>query len=123
MTPLIDVLLVLLIIFMVITPRREQTLPVSSPAPGSNEAAPEALLLAVANDLGLELNSKTITAVDLQSVLSDLMKQRSREERSLIIKAPPHIPYDPVVGLIDLAKGCGVITVGLVQGEIMDRRR
>ena len=76
-------------------------------------------MLTVTNDLELELNSKAITAVDLKSVLTGLMEQRAGDHRTLIIKAPPQIPYDPVVALIDLAKGSGVITVGLIQGSVV----
>jgi biopolymer transport protein ExbD len=45
------------------------------------------------------------------------MEQRSLEARTLFIKAPATLAYGPVVRLIDLAKGAGVVTVGLVEGE------
>ena len=116
-TPLIDVLLVLLIIFMVISPRHEQKLPVTAPQPGPDSSQSiEALVLTMSGELQLELNSKAIGAEELKSVLTGLMKQRTVEHRTLLIKAPAQIPYDLVVTLIDSAKGAGVITVGLLQG-------
>jgi len=118
-TPLIDVLLVLLIIFMVISPHNEQKLPVMAPEPSlDGTASPETLMLTMSGELSLELNSKAITAEELKSVLVALMKQRTVEQRTLLIKAPAQIPYDPVVALIDCAKGAGVVTVGLLQGEV-----
>ena len=120
-TPLIDVLLVLLIIFMVISPRHEAKLPVTSPTPSPNgQPSPETLMLTMSGEMRLELNSTAITAEELRSVLIGLMEQRALTQRTLFIKAPARIPYDLVVGLIDCAKGAGVVTVGLIQGEVKD---
>jgi len=48
-------------------------------------------------------------------LLTDLMEQRPLDARQLFIRAPASLAYGPVVLLIDLAKGAGVVTVGLVQ--------
>ena len=117
-TPLIDVLLVLLIIFMVISPRHEQKLPIVAPTPGGDPAAAETLMLTMSGEFRLELNRKPLTAEELRPVLVALMEQRTIEQRALFIKAPSLVPYDLVVSLIDCAKGAGVVTVGLIQGEV-----
>ena len=118
-TPLIDVLLVLLIIFMVIQPQREAKLPVKAPAsaPVDPPPSPETLMLTVSGDMRLELNSKPIEVGDLLPLLEDLMERRSVDTRTLFIKAPPLIAYGSVVLLIGLAKGAGVVTIGLVKDE------
>ena len=118
-TPLIDVLLVLLIIFMVIQPHREAQLPVRAPAPAPGELGPqpETLILTVSGDMQLELNSKHIEVGELLPLLEGLMERRPLYTRTLFIKAPPLLAYGPVVLLIDLAKGAGVLTIGLVQDE------
>jgi biopolymer transport protein ExbD len=117
-TPLIDVLLVLLIIFMVIQPHNEAKLPVKAPAPLVDAPpAPETLMLTVSRGLELELNSKPVEVNDLLALLGELMEQREVGARTLFIKAPPALAYGPVVLLIDLAKGAGVVTVGLVEDE------
>jgi biopolymer transport protein ExbD len=77
-------------------------------------------MLTMSDELQLKLNSKPITDEELKSVLIALMQQRTLEHRTLLIKAPARIPYDPVVALIDCAKGAGVVTVGLIQGEVKD---
>jgi|SRR5262245_44533931 len=117
-TPLIDVLLVLLIIFMVIQPHKEAKLAVKAPQPAPPDIVepPENLLmLTVSGDFRLELNSKPIEIDQLLPYLSNLMEQRPLEARTLLIRAPGTFAYGPVALLIDLAKGAGVVTVGLVQ--------
>ena len=117
-TPLIDVLLVLLIIFMVIQPNNEAKLPVKAPAPLlDGPPLPETLMLTVSGDMRLELNSRVVDVNELLTLLSNLMEQRSVESRTLFIKAPRALAYGPVVLLVDLAKGAGVVTVGLVGDE------
>ena len=118
-TPLIDVLLVLLIIFMVIQPHKEAKLPVKAPDHAKIETppSPETLMLTVSGDMVLQLNSKPIDVGALLPFLAGLMEQRTLDTKALFIKAPSSLAYGSVVLLIDLAKGAGVITVGLVKDE------
>ena len=118
-TPLIDVLLVLLIIFMVIQPQKEAKLPVKARERSTTkpEPSPETLMLTVSADMHLELNSKRVEVENLLPLLADLMERRPVDSRTLFIKAPPRLAYGPIVLLIDLAKGSGVVTVGLVQDQ------
>jgi biopolymer transport protein TolR len=118
-TPLIDVLLVLLIIFMVIQPQKEARLPVRAPEPAKLDipASPETLMLTVTTNFELALNSRPLALDELLSKLTELMKQRQLDTRTLFIKAPPLLQYDSIVLLIDLAKGAGVVAVGLVADE------
>jgi biopolymer transport protein ExbD len=118
-TPLIDVLLVLLIIFMVIQPHNEAKLPVKAPSPLVDAPpSPETLMLTVSSEMRLELNSRPVELNELLKLLRNLMEQRMVEDRTLFIKAPPMLAYGPVVLLIDLAKGAGVVDVGLVEDRI-----
>ena len=116
-TPLIDVLLVLLIVFMVIQPHNEMKLPVKAPQSQTDAPpSPDMLMLTVASDFHLALNTTPVTIDELLPLLSSLMEQRPPELRTLFIKAPADMRYKSVVLLIDLAKGSGVATVGLVAG-------
>lgn len=118
-TPLIDVLLVLLIIFMVIQPQKEAKLPVRAPVagPSGSSGSPETLMLTVSNEFQLALNSRPLALDELLPKLTELMARRPVETRTLFIKAPPMHQYGSVVLLIDLAKGAGVVTVGLSADE------
>lgn len=104
---------------MVIQPQKEAKLPVKAPEPASIGLlpSPETLMLTVSADMHLELNSKRVEVERLMPLLADLMEQRPVDSRSLFIKAPSALAYGPIVLLIDLAKGSGVITVGLVQDQ------
>jgi len=118
-TPLIDVLLVLLIIFMVIQPHKEAKLPVLAPEESKTDgpAPPETLMLTVSGDMHLELNSQPVEVETLLPMLANLMEQRPADARTLFIRAPTSFTYGPVVLLVDLAKGAGVITVGLIKED------
>ena len=119
-TPLIDVLLVLLIIFMVIAPHRPAKLPVKAPQPtppNSPPPAAETLMLTVTSDLQLRLNTTPIDIEDLPILLSNLMQDRPTDQRTLFIRARGALRYDPVLLLVDLAKGAGVSTIGLLADE------
>ena len=104
---------------MVIQPHKEAKLPVKAPAPApvDPQPLPETLMLTVSGDMQLELNSKPIEVGELLPFLEGLMERRPLDTRTLLIKAPPILAYGPVVLLIDLAKGAGVVTIGLVQDE------
>ena len=78
---------------------------------------PATLMLTVSGDMRLELNSKPVELDGLLPLLADLMEQCPVNSRTLFIKAPGGLAYGAVVLLIDLAKGSGVITVGLIQDK------
>ena len=104
---------------MVIQPQKEAKLPVKAPASAPVDLPlPEILMLTVSGDMQLELNSRHVEVDDLLPLLGDLMEQRPVDSRTLFIRAPGGLAYGPVVLLIDLAKGSGVITVGLIQDPI-----
>ena len=103
---------------MVIQPHNEAKLPVKAPDPPVDAPpAPETLMLTVSAEMKLKLNSRAVEVNELLALLGELMEQRSVENRSLLIKAPPALEYGPVVLLVDLAKGAGAVTVGLVKDE------
>ena len=79
--------------------------------------SPEILMLEVGDDLQLALNTKPLSVAELPHLLANVMEQRTVEQRTLFIKAPRGIPYDPVVSLIDSAKGAGAITIGLIAAD------
>jgi biopolymer transport protein ExbD len=118
-TPLIDVLLVLLIIFMVIAPskpaRFETKIP-EKPRTDQQDTGPvDILLVDVKSGAGLdqtvELNSKPMQLPELAGTLKDLLDQRP--DKTVFIKAPKDKPYGDIVSVIDAVKGAGATPIGL----------
>jgi len=131
-TPLIDVLLVLLIIFMVVTPlkpSRFKALIPEPPKPDEQNAKPYELNLRVdiMKDGKLQLNGEPYGAIDdtskLSTRLADIFKQRTDQrvykpgteevEKTVFIKAPRSSKYGDVAKVIDAVKGAGATPVGL----------
>lgn len=119
-TPLIDVLLVLLIIFMVIAPLKpakfETKIPEKPKEEQANAEAPADLLVVeVKSGSGLaqtvELNSKPMQLPELYTTLKDLLEQRP--DKTVFIKAPKDKPYGDIVAVIDAVKGAGATPIGL----------
>ncbi len=122
-TPLIDVLLVLLIIFMVIQPQKEakfeSQIPQKPQDEDKNAPVPPADLLMVdvktgiALDQMVELNSRPYALIDLGKVLKELLEQRPSDNRAVFLKAPKDKPYGDIVYVIDVLKGAGAQPIGL----------
>ncbi|HKV38871.1 MAG TPA: biopolymer transporter ExbD [Blastocatellia bacterium] len=120
-TPMIDVLLVLLIIFMIIAPTkpaRFETKTPEKPQPNDPKAVqpPSDLLMVVVKtgsglDQQVELNSKAMQLPELGTVLKDLLD--SRPDKVVFIKAPKAKPYGDIVSVIDVVKGAGANPIGL----------
>ena len=133
-TPLIDVLLVLLIIFMVITPVKPSKFEAKVPAEPKNEqqldVKPNPLTLVVAinrENRTISLNNESAGSVDdptaLTAKLTDIFNQRTtngvfREgtnevEKTIFIKSPKLVRYGDVVKVIDASKMAGASPIGL----------
>lgn len=120
-TPLVDVLLVLLIIFFVIQPQREakfeSQIPQKPQENDSNAPVPpsDLLMVDVKSGIGLdqtvELNSKPMSLMELGETLKSLLEQRP--DKAVFLKAPKDKPYDDIVKVIDTMKGAGAQPIGL----------
>jgi biopolymer transport protein TolR len=120
-TPMIDVLLVLLIIFMVIapvTPKGLETL-VPQPAPPNQQpsaADQRTVVIQVMKDHSIRINQEPIAEDQLGARLEDIFKTRA--ERVVFVDGDPDIDYQYVARAIDIAHGAGIEKVGLMTQKI-----
>lgn len=118
-TPLIDVLLVLLIIFMVISPakpsRFDARIPEPSPSPAPEPVCDLCLVVSVLPGGGsYKLNAQdAATLTDLSVQLHQALDGRPADRKAVFLKAPPALAYGEVVKVIDVMKEAGSFPIGL----------
>src|SRR5437867_13350779 len=120
-TPYIDILLVLLIIFMVITPVHQMDLDVKVPQPPPPDQQnapppPDLIVVSVGESAQIAINQETVDISALGPKLQEIYSARAN--KNMFISANPKLPYGDVVKIIDIAKGAGVGDIGLILEEI-----
>ncbi|HWQ35981.1 MAG TPA: biopolymer transporter ExbD [Blastocatellia bacterium] len=114
-TPLIDVLLVLLIIFMVISPLKPSRFQAQLPQKSSGHEQPlPSVVVKIDADGAVRLNSREMKSDELAVELARLMNERPTEDRNVFISGAPSLSYQAVVRIIDIARSAGAQRQGLV---------
>jgi biopolymer transport protein TolR len=116
-TPLIDVVLVLLIIFMVLTPSMLKNIPMMVPDKSEDQSTPamppdSSIMVEYTAKRELTVNSEAVAVESLATNLADRLK--ARRQKVVFFKAEDKAPYGEVVRLLDIARGSGAETLAIV---------
>ncbi|TMB20829.1 MAG: protein TolR [Deltaproteobacteria bacterium] len=122
-TPLVDVMLVLLIIFMVTAPILQQGVSIDLPkvAAGPLTGEEEQLVVNVAKGGQVYLNDTAMTSEQLKEKLRAIVA--ARPDRQLYVRADQAVPYGQVMQVMGAVRDAGLVRVGLVTEPPPDRRR
>ncbi|MGD0136471.1 MAG: biopolymer transporter ExbD [Bryobacteraceae bacterium] len=121
MTPMIDILLVLLIIFMVITPLTPHGLEALAPEPPDKKNQPppdqdRTVVIVIDKDKSMHINNEDTDIDKLGPRLEQIFKTRA--ERVVFVKGDPDLEYQVVARAIDVAKGAQMDKVGLMTPKL-----
>jgi biopolymer transport protein ExbD len=122
-TPMIDVLLVLLIVFMVIVPAIPKGETVQAPKPQLNreQPNPETVVLEMlkgnGGDLTYSINQQFVAKKDLSSRLASIYANRA--ERVLFLKGDDRLSFNEVADVIDISHAAGIDRVGLMTPRVL----
>jgi biopolymer transport protein TolR len=114
-TPLVDVMLVLLIIMMLIAPMLQQGVSVKLPTATNTVDKPEVqgqTVVAIARDKQLYLNAKAVPEGDLATRVSELLE--NAKEKIVLIKADEEVEYGAVMAAMDRLRQAGIEDIGLI---------
>ena len=119
--PFIDVLLVLIIIFMVITPLTPKGLEALVPQPAPPDQQPSAadqrtVVISVNRGGSIQINQEATDTDRLGPRLEEIFKTRA--ERVVFVKGDPMLEFQQVAEVIDIAKGAGIDKVGLMTANM-----
>ena len=123
--PMADIMLVLLIIFMVVTPMLQKTLPVDMARVNNahemkDADKDDAIIVAVTRDGTIYLKNTKITKDDITGQIKDMIS--ARLDKTVYVKSDARAKYGDVVAVVDEIRSAGVDQLGLLTEQSLDRR-
>jgi biopolymer transport protein TolR len=119
-TPMIDVLLVLLIIFMMVIPmsRKAIDLQLPDPTPDNTNSGPppSQIVLEVLPGGTFRINTQPVAKADLQKKLKDIYD--GRPDKIIFVKGDPAVKYSDVISAMDAARGSGVKVIAMTPKDV-----
>jgi biopolymer transport protein ExbD len=119
-TPMIDVLLVLLIIFMLVVPMSRKAIDLQLPDPNdqtqSNTPPPAQIVLEVLPGGTYQVNKQPIAKDQLYKRLKEIYDPRP--EKIIFVKGDPKVKYSDVIFAMDVARGAGVKVIGVPPKDV-----
>jgi biopolymer transport protein ExbD/biopolymer transport protein TolR len=122
-TPMVDIMLVLLIIFMVVTPFLQKGITVSIPRDSkfaeedTNINKESAVIVSIPNDFDYYLGKKKVSLDQLKTEVERALEKKKDEERIVYIKSGVGVSYGEVVNVINAVREKGVDRIGLVADK------
>jgi biopolymer transport protein ExbD len=114
MTPMIDVLLVLLVIFILVQMNLQRTFDIQLPVDKDSEQSVQSdnIIMEIRADGGVSINTQNVQPAQLRDFLFQIYKDRPN--KIIFVKAEPQAQYGKVIEYIDTARDAGVIIIGAV---------
>ncbi|MGI8401784.1 MAG: ExbD/TolR family protein [Gemmatimonadaceae bacterium] len=119
-TPMIDVLLVLLIIFMMVIPMSRKAIDLQLPDPTPDDTnsgpPPSQIVLEVLPGGAFKVNTQPVTKAELSKKLKDIYDPRP--DKIIFIKGDPAVKYSDVISAMDVARGSGVKVIAMTPKDV-----
>ena len=122
-TPLVDVMLVLLIIMMLVAPMLEQGVSVKLPKAANASPKPQSqdqTIIAIGANRAMYVNAKPVPEAELATRINELFENKPAGERIVVIRADEEVEYGAVMAAMDQLRIAGVEDIGLITEPVAE---
>jgi biopolymer transport protein ExbD len=120
-TPLVDVMLVLLIIMMLVAPMLEQGVQVKLPVAANATPKPQSqdqTIIAIGANRSMYINAKPVQEAELATKVTELLEGKAGGEKVVIIRADEEVEYGAVMAAMDQLRLAGIEDIGLITQPV-----